>query len=295
MKKLSIYLVFALVCAGLVLFNSCSEKLVEPADGFDVSIDLPFDVFVENGVLNFNTKVDYELALEYLVDLELTGNLGKFENLLNFESYRKTFINNKEKMDAIQDDVLASFLNPSNKVIIEQKLFEVNLVEDRVSVWEHMDCEQKSSSTEMLIGEFRCDDDVFSILEGSPILKSSDYCDGNHEGFNVPIIYGNNYRNVFEVDVDYIKAGLYYTLNARIRQSGDNQIEIGLRTDNCSYIKRDGSSYSYTKDESGVNWERNFRPYWGLQRLKAYTFEVDFYFLWGAEYSVATVKNECHL
>ena len=295
MKNLRSYLVYFLVCAGMVMFNSCSEKLVDPEVVIENSLDLPFEVSVENGVLNFETKTDYELALNYLVELELKGELDQFENSLVFESYRTAFKNNKEKMDAIQDDVLASFLNPQQQVVIENKLFEVSLTEDRVSVWEYQGCELKSVSYEILIGQFKCDDDIFEKLEGVPSLKSSDYCEGNHEGFNVPITYGNNYHNVFEVDVDYIKAGLYYTLNARIRQSGDNQTKIGLRTDNCSYTKKDGSNYTYSKDESGFDWERNFRPYWGLQRLKAYTFEVDFYYFWNlnTEYSIATVNNQC--
>lgn len=275
------------VLSGMIVLNSCEKQEVETSSlSTESNIELPFEVSNDNGVLNFETKLDYELALDYLVELERTRELDKFETALGFDSYRSTFINNKQKMSDIQDDILATFLNPSNKVIIEQKMFEVNMPDDLVSVWEHMDCDLKSAAKDVLIGEFKCSEDVFSILEGAPRLKSSDFCDGNQEGFEQPVNYGS-YRTVYTCEVDYIKAGLYYTLNARIKQTGTAETTIGLKTtaENCYFTLRDNSSHTYAKDESGISWERNFRPYWGLQRIRDYYFKVDFYSYYGGYYT----------
>ncbi|MDA3930284.1 MAG: hypothetical protein PF541_15145 [Prolixibacteraceae bacterium] len=270
-----------LVLIGITFFSSCEKQELD-LNTVEIgnNLDLPFVVSNENGVLNFETKADYELALNYLVELESNGELDQFEKQLGFNSYRSIYQFDEQKMDDIQDNILATFLNPSNKVIIEQKMFEINLIEDRVSVWEHQDCELKSAQDELLIGEFRCDEDVFDLLENGAVLKSvqGDYCKSNKETDNNGgnfIVQESGWVTYYNCKVSYFRAGIYYTLKA-VMSVSENRSDIEIDVITCTYTKKNWTKKDKDHSESGYGWSRIYRPFWGLSRLRDHDFKVKF-------------------
>ena len=270
------------VIIGLIVLNSCEKQEVVISESKpENSIELPFAVSNDNGVLNFETKEDYELALNYLVNLEIKGELNQFESQTGFESYRLRFKDNNEKMNEIQDDILATFLNPDKKVVIEKHLFEINLVDNKVSVWDYQGCDLKSANTDLYVGEFHCDDDVFGILEGKLINKSvnATTCPESKFGVleRVEMVDQDQFLTYYDYYVQYIKGGIYYTLNSRIRcQLTKTVLKISCNGGTYRRINKDENQDIEAHEESGKDWERNYRAYWGLNRLEEYNFPVAF-------------------
>lgn len=269
--------IFSLILFFSITFFSCEK---ESADSTITKKDLPFAVENEDGILNFATQNDYEQALNYLVELENKQKLGEFSEKLNFKSFLDVNKHDQSKMDIIKDDIFASFLNPDCKVIIDNKLFEIKMDENQVLVWAYTQCDTKSSTDNILIGSFSCDDNVFELLENDSNLKSiaietcpAHSVEKENQGYAV-----NNGKELvsYHYRIFYIKGGIYYTLNARISQ--DNfKTTLSLSSTGCKYKPvRSSEQKRADHSESYQEWDINFRAYWGLKRLDSYTMNVQF-------------------
>lgn len=162
----------------LVLFViSCNEQDSSVQDKFiDVS-DFVFDVSKDGDILSFASEEDFELAIEYLVKLEQNNQLEMFCETIGFQSYRSIYKNDSLMMANVEDDdVLATFLNAECKVNIGDYLFQINMSDEQVLVWEGLDCNLKSTSTSnQLIDEYSNTDDIFAKLNGE-LIEQGSYC-----------------------------------------------------------------------------------------------------------------------
>jgi hypothetical protein len=279
MNNLRNILVLLIVCAGVLVFYSCEKENVKPVV-YNEQIALNFNVFNDDGILNFETIADYEAAIDYLVTLESENNLDLFDETLGFISYRSKYKNNTKKMDDIQDDILATFLNPDLKVVIENNIFEVDMPNESVTVLAFNECELKSSSSDYLVGIFGTNEDVIYLLTNN--LKSvagSDYCDSGKEkvkDLGLAVGEHNDYLVNYNMTTKYVKGGIYFTLNTRIRQQL-TKAKVKIHVPVCWYTPRNKEKVTKSgHSESGNNWERNYRPYWGVRRLEDFNFQVKF-------------------
>lgn len=269
--------IFSLILFFSITFFSCEK---ESADSTITKTDLPFAVENEDGILNFATQNDYEQALNYLVELESKHSLSDFSEKLNFKSFLDVYKHDQSKMDIIKDDIFASFLNPDCKVIIDNKLFEIKMDENQVLVWAYTQCDTKSSTDNILIGSFSCDDNVFELLENDSNLKSiaietcpAHSVEKENQGYAV-----NNGRELtsYHYRVFYIKGGIYYTLNSRISQDY-TKTTLTLESEDCKYkAVRQSETEVDDHSETYKEWSITYRPYWGLKRLDSYFIKVKF-------------------
>ncbi len=280
MKKLTFLVVIAM---ALIVFNGCQkdELIRQEADGevqlqagaknpmFEGLDSILFSV--ENNRLAFESEEEFQKCIDFLATLG-DGNFPAFEKEIGFDSYRKKYENSGEWAENLEDDLFATLLNPQGIVQVGQYIFQIDFENEKVIATEDNGASLKSTSTPL---EFNLEDDVFALLNGEPQLKRSgcSRCKRGYYSFQTS-------DGTAKYKVVYQKAGIYFSLQAKIKQNGRANLSLSTDETTCWWKSKkrkgrwDGKASYKT---GGYGGTYSYRPYAKRRGLKRYHFNVDFY------------------
>lgn len=268
---------------SLILFFSCQTENSEVVDTTVLNNEnehLAFinqiDLKIENDMLVFASRDDYEKTLNYLGPLQSSDFIA-WDEALNFTSLRN--IKTEEELESMEiyDDLLATLLNPDQQISIDDHVFAIDVLNDRVEVLKsNQFVDSKSfSNKENKVLLYTTEDDVLDLLEGGSPSKSI-----SNKGFCPSKKVSRNY-SLGEMDVEskivYQKGGIYKSLIAKIKQSGlfpRGYIELYTSPGAKNNWKNKKDSGKMTYSDGGYGRKYSHRPYYRTRRLVSYNFDM---------------------
>lgn len=256
-----------------------STLVEESATSYD------FRVKVINDVLSFETREDFDKAIEYLANLG-DDNFESWEKEMSFISMRSVFSEAQLEEVGINDNLLAVFLNPEGLISFGESTFKVDYKSNEVIMISNETFSSKSSfETSKGKRVFQADADIFGILDGTVSENeglgiTAKGCNGNDPG--------TKFRNVgsdqYEMKVVYQRFWPLYSLQAKIkRKDGVAAVEetyIGVDAKGNSFYKKKRSSSCIRfagSSDGGLGREYNIRAYYSSRQLQAYDFDIQFF------------------
>lgn len=260
-------MVSVVLVSTLVIFIGCKKEASETEQNPETAFTNfhGFNVKVQNNDgqtnvkgsnwLSFETREDYELAIDVLSTSAGDKILPEFEKALSYKSMRVCLDENEREKIGIEDDVLATILNSSGNIQIGNYLFDIDVKNEIALVYDlTKDAEPMKFST---------DDSFFDYIDGvenhasnsskdEDILKSKD----------------SWYSSAGYVDckVVYQRAVVYFSLLSKISER--TSIGTGGRVD----LMLDVYPGSYTRNRSGAE-EQTFGGtyfYYGQENSYSY-------------------------
>lgn len=262
----------------ILIFLGCSKNdtgSIEENQNPTAILNLNFQVEIKNDMLSFPTREDYDLALEYLGPKN-SLEFERWEAKIGFKSLRNTISKSELEQQGIQDDLLATLLNPDGMIEINSNIFQINMQDETVLVLNNTSYDNKKSFKNGKHRIFSTEDNVLDVLEGKELTTSltgkSRYCGKRKLSWDAP-------ANILEAKIVYQKAGILNSLQSKIQQSKVNIFNLGLKTNG-------GGNFWRNKKHSGtigpyetsffVAETKSYRPYYSSRRLKAYRFSMEF-------------------
>ncbi len=238
--------------------------------GIHVRIDSMSNRGFENeNWLYFQSINDYNNAIEILVNEE-ESTFNTFDQNLSFNSMLLAKDEEERELMGIEDDALAAMLNPNGKIRIDHWLFELNVINDTVLVYD-LSSEMENPYV------FSIDDNILEILTGNEISDGTRGCSAKNKVKNVPFCSAT-----LKYKVVYQKAGIYFSLQSKIkREMGDFSIELFLTCNggNANRYRVKGENVTHFipyYSKGGANRVYHYRPYSGTKRLVGFHFIVYF-------------------
>ncbi len=238
---------------------------------------MPFIAEVKEGILVFPDIGNYETAVEFLTSLE-SEKIPYWEDNLSFVSMRKAFNSEKLAQLGFDDEVLATLVNPDGYIQIGDYLFNINMLNSKVEVVKldkgiffENDLKSQNHMT------FNTHENIFAILYGDEItLTEKSSCDSNNTDWR----YLNTSDGQVQYRVRYYKAGIYFTLRARIeKESGSGgYVDMYMRTwSHWTFARRNSSNcITFAGYEGGSGSSYSMRAWSSIYSLSAYKYIVDF-------------------
>ena len=271
MKKISTIVVIAV----MFVFASCQKENVAIED---LKATEAYKVEVVDDMLYFKTEDDYQNTIDYLAQIG-DDNFEKWEKEVSFNSMRAKF--DEEALDkmGIEDNLLATLLNPTGIIRIGENVFKLDIPNEMV----YSTPASKYTPdfyTEKGVKTFSIDDDVLEIIAGSYTGAEKGKCKKNKEDgtWTTP----TNFPTV-EYKIVYQRAGVYFSLQAKIKKinqwNGDPFVGLATAGTNNRWKKKGASHYVDIVPflQEGYKHEYNYRPYGGGKRLVSYKFEMDYW------------------
>ncbi|MBO6025903.1 MAG: hypothetical protein J6P73_01510 [Bacteroidales bacterium] len=194
--------------------------------------------------------------------------LSVFENQLSFNSMRVALSESEREAIDIEDDVLATLLNPNGAIQIDNYLFFIDVENDHALVYD-----LESESEDPL--EFTTGVSFFDYLDGVE-NRYSTFCDAKNKLNDV--IVGD-----LEIDskVVYQHALIYFSLQSKIKKNrNEGYYNLKLSSSNDSYYYKKGSTtcYDISNHTEGPGYDRSYhyRAYSGVKRCTGFRFIVTF-------------------
>lgn len=279
MKSSKIYQLKGIVFVMFLIFSSnlftgcnkeafVSEDEIQPIMSFE-----NIKVKVLEDRLYFENRADYAFAIEKLSNFE-EGSFDLFEKSIGFQSMR-SLLNQKEREAInIEDELLATLLNPQGIIQIAENIFEIDALNETVTVYPASETREKKNGSQI----FSTNDDVFDRLDGIETLFTKSSCPSYKEKIENWAVWGGN----VECKVVYQKAGIYFSLQSKIKKNfwgGSAYIELSCPSGSSYTQNRRGASQLSIPDNSQGGWDRvyNYRPYSSMRGLRQYYFSVTFY------------------
>jgi len=292
MKKLSIYLVLVLVCAGMVMFNSCEKEngLTQQVE----KIELNDNILIDNGVLTFSTVAVYDETIKAL-GLMTQEELDQWEIAYSHNSLRSSKKN--QKLTDEIGNTFATLLNVDSEIIIAGNYFKLNS-DDKTAVTYVIDqdsnCELKSSSdNDITILDF--DDDI-EIFQNGIQLKSTAKCSNNETDWQV--LNGLDVGHA-KYKISYQKYIVYSCLKARIIPYDATGITVWIYDTNGTptYFLKNADEDCPTRDVfwgTRIDEELYDIVYDGGTKLIAYDVNLTFKAQRGSSISFESNSLSCH-
>lgn len=298
MKKINIYLVLVLVCAGMVMFNSCEKETTENVQQVKTDFD-SFSVSVENNTLVFETQEDLQECINYLVEIG-EENYDEFEKQLGYHSFRST----GKELIGFDDPIMKTLINPNFENVICGYLLVSDFEAETTFAYKLLDadiCElDQVIKNELDMVQLSFDDDFFEYIEKGVLLKStSDYCIADIDTDNVDdykVGGADDQKITVRTKVEYRRSTFYkylhiyfwvrayggvpsFKANYATLMNGNNSL--------CYFSTNAGTNNSFERSESISDWiypnnsikEIVFdrKPFNSISRLEDYYLEVDYY------------------
>ncbi|HKM92709.1 MAG TPA: hypothetical protein VJY41_03565 [Prolixibacteraceae bacterium] len=242
MKKLQQILVLVLVCAGMVMFNSCDK---ENELNNNSSINTSESISVIDGILSFESYEDYEEAMKLLLDFDNTQR-DQWEKAMNFKSLRTVSIDGDPLLFVKEiGEEFATVLSPENEIIIAGNYIQLNF-NDETATTRSINTDNcdisKNEATDEKVYSFYDDVNIFNegIYLKSAKNKNCAYIGRDWQTWNVL----NNGH--VEWRLCYESYWLKYRLLAQIRPVGYNYITVRIMAeadDNIYYRFDDNQDY----------------------------------------------------
>lgn len=246
---------------------------------------------ISGGVLEFK---DYE-AYEALVNSgDNVSFLTDYLRTLEFRSYEKAYPRNP-----LEDEFLGAMLDENQIVKIGKWYIKLDLKNEKVYASAELNAYQMLLEGTQAYGvyEFSTTDDVFEYLNNTELLNAKGlFCSDPKADKKSAItyhtipasIYSGPLTASFNVEVKYVKAGVYFALRTELYAlkpySSGNHLNYWFQLESCDYAQRCGSSvsnYSHpwitppTATSVSQHYGREkYKFYSGTKQLKSYDFKV---------------------
>lgn len=306
------------VLAAFYLVSCNTQEPIAPVDVQAPIETLKSEVGVINGILAFESTDIYESHLEKMrtipEGLTESQHMDQIETALNFQSKRSLFLNAKSKPnartlaeDGIHDERLASILNEDNMVQIDQWIFKLDLLKKKCYALALDDAtsalvdEMKTSTpSDAKIQVYSTEEDVLDLLASGTPSKVKNLRVNGLFGNDAKLdyfvwydpssayIYDNDDRGKIECKVVYQQAGVYFSLQAKIKYHAKSPGGLYLESsaDLCidyivlKYQSKKNSigdqDHSNRPTDCGFRSEVSYRPYESSRGLNKYWYEVTF-------------------
>lgn len=265
---------------SFIFFTGCKSDTDEVImDNQNMTNEKSINVKVDNNMLHFDTRNDYEKAVEQLSSIG-DGKLESWENELSFKSMRAQVDSETREENGIVDDVLATLLNPEGKISIDNNIFTIDVLNESVLVTNKDTNSNKKSLTKDRT--FDIDDNVLDILEGKETesnlkfwRRKKRWCRSSKKG----AYYWENNGTRIKHKIVFQRAGIYNSLQAKIKKvnTWGGPINISLTTKGTNFWRNRRSTRYFNDSVGGSRRVYNIRPYSSTRRLKDYRFNVEFY------------------
>ncbi len=273
MKKKLFGLIALVITIGAISFYSCSKEKNNHMQSNNVAATNEL-LSVKEGRLAFKTVAYYEETINNLSRLG-DGKFDEWENKLGFQSMRKMIGEESCEKLGVVDPLLATLLNKEGVIEIEGNIYQINLLNETVKVTSASTYAETSFLKANNYTTYSTNDNVFEMLNDSNRGLGCSACAGKSKEKNEYLFEGVtvNYKVVYQ------KAGIYYSLQAKIKKDGcansSCNFDIGL-SGSVSYNQCGGGGGSNTYVNGGSGREYSWRPYEGSRRLKQFSFYVSF-------------------
>ena len=309
MKNVSKILMFIFI-SGICLVSCQKEELNQTLKSKSQEIDIYFN----SKFLTFKTIESYKKTI---------GDLSDEKTLVNLKQINENPLRNLKTATGLDEDLYPEFLltilNEDKIVQIGEWIIKVDMEKNVLSVINEKNSELIDNLIDGVANEkiyhFSTDDDVLDLLEegstgtiNKPQLKGLFCSDRQAISFNEYkyVSGGSEFRGVQIVQCRYFKSGIYYSLFARVSNSGDYyagesaNLTMVLRYtfyDRCgrSYDRERETQTTITNYASAERMTRVYESSWNLQK---YTLTTNFtlqYYLTGLYkntiYSTVTVNS----
>lgn len=128
MKKYNLFLFIAVI----VTFYSCQEEEIIILNSPQANNE-NYKVEVIDNMLHFNSREDYEKTIDYLAELG-DENFMNWEKEISFNSMRASFSEKIRTKMGIEDDLIATLLNPESQIRIGDNIFKIDMDNESISV-----------------------------------------------------------------------------------------------------------------------------------------------------------------
>lgn len=255
--------------------QNASESSFVNFHGFDVKVQNNNGMLDTKGSnwLCFATRKDYEKAVQVLTTSRNDEILPDFEDALSFNSMRRSLDENEREAIDIEDDVLATLLNPNGVIQIDNYLFDIDVYNDVALVYDlNKDGNPMKFSTK---------DDFFGYLDGEEDDSWKATCDAKNKD-QLKEWHGEkiNYKVVYQ------HALVYFSLQSKIQKTHNGgTVDIFLHCLNYNedpgYSRYKVKGYGYYDiipeySASGNKSSYHYRPYSSTKRLIGFHFKVYF-------------------
>lgn len=263
MKKL--FLVSVVVLFTTFIFSSCSKDVDKVNLAKERNINVSVQPNIEKDIsssdwLFFNSREDYESAIVLLNENE--RNLSLFEQGLQFTSMRCALSEKQRESIGVEDDLLATLLNPDGFIRIGNFIFKIDIVNNSAIVWDANNGNEKRV--------FSIDDNVLDIL----FNKEESY---ESKGSNPdPVVYEFESSPKSKCEVVYQRAAVYFSLLSKINKPGvisAPEVEIYYSTDPGTYTRNRNNATQQTfaaQSDGGDGNSCQYRPYSAAVGLKQF-------------------------
>jgi hypothetical protein len=277
-NKIATIFVFniVIVLIASIMLTNCNKIENTPDIKKENKSDIEaFKVTNADNKLVFNTRADYEEAIDYLAH-KGDAFLPIWEEEIGFNSARKIEEEN-ENNEFELDPLFATLLNEDYVIQIGDNIFKIDLENETVLVLKASEYSNLESFNSANVMSFTTSDNVLDILEGIELPDSER---GGCPSAKIGPLYWTVYGGHVEYKIVYQKAGIYFSLQSKIKKNfygGSAYISLSVQP-SCWYKPKNRSTQNIpASSQGGYGREYNIRPYQSMRRLDGYRFEVFYY------------------
>lgn len=270
-------LMIAISCQTEDIANSEVDSAIAEVE--KVSSQYDFNVKIENDMLSFATRADYDAAIEYLGPLH-SEDFAKWEESLGFNSMRMAHSEDELNEIGIYDPMLATLINPDGMIEIAGNIFVLSTKDETVKVISSDQFSGKSSFANKSTQTFSVFDNVLDILEGNDVKLDFTtlrrYCRKSKWSVDTSLS-----GQTLNGKVYYQNSGFLHTLGAGWKkQSSGGTIQLSIETTNG--VRNFWQNKKHTGEipdwgRYGNNRDYDYRPYRASRRLKNYYLSMKFF------------------
>ncbi|MEO0508160.1 MAG: hypothetical protein AAF090_18535 [Bacteroidota bacterium] len=263
----------------ILILSSCTSEENNPvyqeSDTDAISSESSFEVSVDQNILVFPTRADYDGAIAELGTMD-SDQFAQWESKLGFASMRSMTSTEQRVSIGIEDDLLATLLNQDGIIKIGSHIYKVDILNEEVLVLGSSAFSTKNSFTTGKQRSLSIHENVLDVVEGleqpMSLSERSRYCSKRKLSWNTA-------ANLLSAKIVYQKAGILNSLQSKIQQDKVNIFNLGLKTNGTNNFwrnkKKSGTIGPY-ETTFFVAETKSYRPYYSSRRLRAYRFSVEF-------------------
>jgi len=274
MKKIFFLILF--IINGVILLQSCKRQ--EEIEENQTNLNYKYRTYVRNNMLVFETKADFDYTIYQLYELDDKA-LFDFEDYLSFQSLRSVKSEEELSRLGIEDDLLATLLNPNGEIQINDKVYKLEINKAKCLSMDVADYIDKNSFTKKeLVTEYS----IYDYLDDNGnvvITGKGSSCSRNKKG-PYYFINPNTNEKILEYKLVYQNALIYHSLLAKIKRtdlSSGGPINFGMNTvGGNNFYRKDGTSFDISINFSYYGNDRKYVKRYEY-KLEAYKLEVQFF------------------
>lgn len=263
-----------LIITLIITLSACNDDITDVknlvnGNGLNINLHNSNDTISQTNApwLDFNSIVDYENTINLLNQNE--NYLTDFETDLQFNSMRLAMSEYDREEIGIEDDILATLLNPEGIVQIGRYIFKVDVLRNLVIAYDELDLKDTL--------HFGIDDNAIDILYGTPTLETLNMRRSNYKAY-----YDFNAETTIYCKTVYQRAAIYFSLLVKInKEYAIRAIEITYNMYAGTYTKNRNNAPRVNfnaHNNGGIKKSYSYRPYASIVGLKQFYLSSGFYY-----------------